>query len=287
VGAHEPSAIERNSKKPAQSVQLAQNGKALLPIVVASKAGPQTRQAAKELGEFLNRITGATFSTQTPDGKEVDYATPARKMGIAERQQVEAAAAAAAKAAPPEALPQSGILVGTKEEFLATLGMRFTLAPAAEEDLRRAEELTQRTNQLNTTGYTYSYEELDAFRLSDEHLLLVASLEDKYGSYGKIGLALAECGREAWEVKLLLMSCRVMSRGVGMIMINHVMSRAKRAGARLRAGFLPNGRNRMMYVTYKFAGFKEVEKRGDLSVLEHDLAHVPPFPGYVEVKICD
>jgi FkbH-like protein len=177
--------------------------------------------------------------------------------------------------------------VGTKEEFLATLGMRFTLAPAAEEDLRRAEELTLRTNQLNTTGYTYSYGELDAFRRSDGHLLLVASLEDRYGSYGKIGLALVECGREFWEVKLLLMSCRVMSRGVGMIMVNHVMTRAKRAGARLRAEFLPNSRNRMMYVTYKFAGFKEVEKRGDLSVLEHDLAHIPHFPDYVEVNVED
>ncbi len=54
--------------------------------------------------------------------------------------------------------------VGPKEEFLATLGMVFTIAPCREEDLKRAEELTVRTNQLNTTGYTYSYEELDELR---------------------------------------------------------------------------------------------------------------------------
>ena len=56
--------------------------------------------------------------------------------------------------------------VGPKEEFLATLGMIFTIAPCREEDLKRAEELTVRTNQLNTTGYTYSYEELDELRQS-------------------------------------------------------------------------------------------------------------------------
>jgi len=39
--------------------------------------------------------------------------------------------------------------VGPKEEFLATLGMIFTIAPCREEDLKRAEELTVRTNQLN------------------------------------------------------------------------------------------------------------------------------------------
>lgn len=46
---------------------------------------------------------------------------------------------------------------GAAEEFLATLGMAFTIAPCREEELKRAEELTVRTHQLNTTGYTYSY----------------------------------------------------------------------------------------------------------------------------------
>src|ERR1700753_494870 len=38
--------------------------------------------------------------------------------------------------------------IGTNEEFLATLQMVFSIAPAQEEDLRRAEELTVRTHQL-------------------------------------------------------------------------------------------------------------------------------------------
>ena len=74
--------------------------------------------------------------------------------------------------------------------------MVFTIAPAAREDLQRAEELTVRTNQLNTTGYTYSYEELDALRQSPRHQLLVSSLEDRHGTYGKIGLALVELEAE-------------------------------------------------------------------------------------------
>src|ERR1044071_8510842 len=88
--------------------------------------------------------------------------------------------------------------VGPKEEFLATLGLAFTIADCREEDLKRAEELTVRTHQLNTTGYTYSYEELDAFRKSDGHKLLICSLTDRHGTYGKIGLALLECGPEVW-----------------------------------------------------------------------------------------
>lgn len=175
--------------------------------------------------------------------------------------------------------------IGSNEEFLATLNMVFTIAPAQEEDLRRAEELTVRTHQLNTTGYTYSYEELNAFRQSDRHKLLVASLDDKYGTYGKIGLALIECREESWVVKLLLMSCRVMSRGVGTIMMNHIMNLAKKAGVRLLAEFIPNDRNRMMYVTYKFGGFKEIEKRADMVILANDLSHIQPFASYVKVHL--
>ncbi|MDP9121407.1 MAG: HAD-IIIC family phosphatase [Acidobacteriota bacterium] len=174
---------------------------------------------------------------------------------------------------------------GPTEEFLATLGMVFTIAPAREEDLKRAEELTVRTHQLNTTGYTYSYEELDAFRRSDRHRLLISSLTDKYGTYGKIGLTLVECDPAVWSVKLLLMSCRVMSKGVGTIMINHVLRLAKQAGVKLRAEFVSNDRNRMMLVTYKFAGFKEVGRNGGVALLENDLATIQPVPPYVDVRV--
>ena len=175
---------------------------------------------------------------------------------------------------------------GPSEEFLRSLDMRFVLGPCTEADLQRAEELTQRTNQLNTTGYTYDYDELNAFRSSPDHILMVAGLEDRYGTYGKIGLALVEkTSAEFWTLKLLLMSCRVMSRGVGTIMMNHVMRLTKDAGAKLRAEFKPNGRNRMMEVTYRFGGFREVERRGDLIIYEHGLETVQPFPEYVRVEL--
>lgn len=177
--------------------------------------------------------------------------------------------------------------VGPKEEFLAGLGMTFTIATAREEDLMRAEELTVRTNQLNTTGYTYSYDELDAFRQSDRHKLLIASLEDKFGTYGKIGLTLVECGEEVWTLKLLLMSCRVMSRGVGTVMLGHVLNLARERDVAFRAEFVSNDRNRMMLVTYKFNGFKEHRRDGDFIVFEHDLKRIPPAPDYVNVRVLD
>ena len=41
----------------------------------------------------------------------------------------------------------------------------------------------------------------------------------------------------------------------------------------------------MMLVTYKFAGFKEVERQDELVIFENDLAQVQQPPPYVEVLV--
>jgi hypothetical protein len=53
----------------------------------------------------------------------------------------------------------------------------------------------------------------------------------------------------------------------------------------LNAEFISTDRNRMMYVTYKLSGFKEIERRGALSILKHDLNRIPPFPSFVRVRV--
>ena len=43
------------------------------------------------------------------------------------------------------------------------MGFLLTIAPVAYGDLERVEELTVRTNQLNSTGVTYGFEELESY----------------------------------------------------------------------------------------------------------------------------
>jgi FkbH-like protein len=175
---------------------------------------------------------------------------------------------------------------GTSETFLASLNMKFVIHDALEEDLKRAEELTVRTNQLNATGRTFDYDELNEFRASENYKLLVCELTDKYGSYGKIGLALIELKEDAWHLRLLLMSCRVMARGVGTVLMSHIMQETKKAGKKLLADFRTTKRNRMMYVSYKFSNFKEVSKDDEGNILfENDLSIIQPFPPYIEIEI--
>ena len=170
------------------------------------------------------------------------------------------------------------------EKFLSSLCMKLIISKAKEDDLKRVEELTMRTNQLNATGRIYSYDELNHFRISDNYHLLVCELTDRYGSYGKIGIALIEQGKNYDYLKLLLMSCRVMNRGVGTVLLSYIMNRTRERGKKLRAEFRHTGRNRMMYISFKFSDFKVIESDGNTNVLlENDLTKIQPYPSHISV----
>jgi FkbH-like protein len=174
---------------------------------------------------------------------------------------------------------------GPSTEFLAALEMRLTIAAAHEDDLARCEELTVRTHQLNATGVTYDRDELRAFASSPRHRLWLARLADRFGDLGTVALALLDCEPGLWTLRLLLASCRVQALGAGGLLLNHVMRRAREAGVHLHADFVPTAVNRMMMVTFSFAGFRERARAGDRLSLEHDLVTVPPMPPHVRLVV--
>src|SRR5688572_15245242 len=50
-------------------LQLSEIGVARLPIVIAPKASEETRKVAKELADYLKRVTGAAFEVKAGDGQ--------------------------------------------------------------------------------------------------------------------------------------------------------------------------------------------------------------------------
>ena len=172
---------------------------------------------------------------------------------------------------------------GPAADFLASLGLVMTVREAGEDDLARAHELTVRTNQLNTTGWTADLAELRRRCAAPDQEVLVAGLSDRFGPYGVIGLALSETTEESSVLKLLLMSCRVMSRGVGSALLGHVVGRAIAAGRRPMAEFVPTEVNRIMLVTLRFAGFRVTGGTPGRLVLSYDGDRPPAIPAHVDL----
>lgn len=173
---------------------------------------------------------------------------------------------------------------GNADDFLATLHMKLEIAPVTERDLQRVEELTVRTHQLNSTGYTYSYEELAELSRDPKYLFFVCGLTDDYGDSGKVGLLLLENGGDALRIKLLIVSCRVMSRGIGSALLCCATQLAHRLGKPLLAEYLETEYNRIMYITYKLAGFEEIEEQGGEILLRYAQTEPLPFAEYLEVS---
>lgn len=173
---------------------------------------------------------------------------------------------------------------GSADEFLSTLGMHLTISRITEKDLERVEELTLRTHQLNSTGYTYDYDELKKLIYSPDHIFLIASLVDKYGDSGKVGIMLLEKQSDRLVIKLLIISCRVMTRGIGTALLIHAVRVASERGVKLCAEFLETEHNRIMYITYKLMGFDEVFEDGNKLLLEYVDTELPEYPAYLEVS---
>ncbi|PHQ53231.1 hypothetical protein BLA24_02645 [Streptomyces cinnamoneus] len=146
---------------------------------------------------------------------------------------------------------------GPGEEFLRSLEMVMRIDRAGEEELSRVEELTLRTSQMNATGVHYSDAALRALLDDPDQEVLTATMADRFGPHGAIGVLLFERRPEVWHLKLLATSCRVVSFGAGSVILNWLADRAHRAGVHLVADFRATDRNRMMEIAYRFAGYTD------------------------------
>ena len=173
--------------------------------------------------------------------------------------------------------------VGTKEDFLSTSRIKIRISPAREGDLQRAEELTVRTHQLNSTGYTYSYQDLCKLVDDDAYKIWIVEMSDKYGSYGKIGLVLIHINQEEWIVKLLLTSCRVMSYGIGSLLLSKIINKSLEERKDLLAEFIQTDRNRIMFVTYSMMGFQEIGSNGNAKILKCTAREKHRLPEFMEI----
>lgn len=100
-------------------------------------------------------------------------------------------------------------------EFLKGLRLEIDIAPMSEADIERVSQLTQRTNQFNTTTKRLNEQELAAAVVPRGSLrVLTARVRDRFGDYGLVGAAFFEPRDGRLWVDNLLLSCRALGRGV-------------------------------------------------------------------------
>ncbi|OGT73431.1 MAG: hypothetical protein A3H44_08125, partial [Gammaproteobacteria bacterium RIFCSPLOWO2_02_FULL_57_10] len=153
---------------------------------------------------------------------------------------------------------------GSYAEFLAALDIRVDMRKLGPDDLSRTAQLSQRTNQFNTTGIRYSEAELASLLQEPDTEVRCISVTDKYGDYGLTGTVFIRRGPDAWNVFGFMLSCRVLGRGVEHRILRQIAQEAAALGVdALHVDFVKLPRNApALQFLQSLADASTVERKG-------------------------
>ena len=174
---------------------------------------------------------------------------------------------------------------GSLEDYLESLGTIVTIEPLSPDDTPRVAQLTQKTNQFNLTTRRYSEQDIEAFVAAGDRVYS-ARAADRFGDHGLIGVVIARPVSETWRIDTLLLSCRVIGRGVETAMVARVVADARANGASEVLGeFIATAKNAPARAFYDSAGFARLTGDDHHSEWTLDVAHETlEVPAWLELK---
>jgi FkbH-like protein len=114
-----------------------------------------------------------------------------------------------------------------REELFHKLDLSLSIRPARFKELKRVTELINRTNQFNMQGSRTTIKEITGWHENPAYAVLVAEASDRFGAMGVISVIVLALGREAIEIPVFVLSCRVFGYGVETAILNFVKSVAR------------------------------------------------------------
>lgn len=175
--------------------------------------------------------------------------------------------------------------VDTLEDFLNSLRIEIEIAPIDTMALARSAQLTQKTNQLNTTTRRYSEAQLAEQLRQPSWKGYALRASDRFGDNGLVGVALLNNQGELCEIDTFLMSCRVIGRGIETAFLHRLAELARNEGARELAGwFIPTAKNAPAAQIYARAGFLLRENRDGSERWGIDLKDELSAPHWISIR---
>jgi len=174
---------------------------------------------------------------------------------------------------------------GSREAFLASLGVQVEVRVDERAALARIAELTQKSNQFNLTTRRYGQGELAAAMDADDALVLSLHVADRFTDHGLVGVVVARLCAPVCEVEALLLSCRVLGRGVERAPWPLLARRAAEAGcSELRAAFLPTAKNAQVASFWDDLGLRRDDEGPDGTRYAAPLDALElPIPDHLEI----
>ena len=142
--------------------------------------------------------------------------------------------------------------------------MTAEILPFSSVYIERIAQLTNKTNQFNTTTKRYSQAEMEALLQNPEAITLYGKLTDKFGDNGLISVVVGKRKAEELHIDLWLMSCRVLKRDMELAMLDNLVEAALKSGVtKIYAYYFPTEKNSMVENLYGDLGFTPIEKTAE------------------------
>lgn len=150
------------------------------------------------------------------------------------------------------------------EEYLESLEMKKTFRQIDETDITRAAQLTQKTNQFNLTTRRYTESDIWNMIKSEYHQVWIGELEDKFGSYGKVILAIVKLEENTAFIDTFLMSCRVMGRNIEKEFLNEIENEIiSKEKNKIISEYVPTSKNSVVKDFWTQNGYTELDNKPD------------------------
>lgn len=141
-------------------------------------------------------------------------------------------------------------------EYLDSLKMKATIKPFEDMYVQRIAQLTNKSNQFNLTTLRCSEEDIRKMMDSERYITLYGKLVDKFGDNGVVNVVAGEIKGKELHIRLWLMSCRVLKRGMEDAMMDELMQIARKRGIEKVYGYYyPTVKNGMVKDFYTDMGF--------------------------------
>ena len=142
--------------------------------------------------------------------------------------------------------------LGSYEDFLKSLEMKATIRNFEPIYIQRIAQLTNKSNQFNLTTLRCSESDITHMKDSPDYLCLYGKLEDKFGDNGVVSVVAGERIGDELHMRLWLMSCRVLKRGMEDAMLDTLVSDAQQIGIKTIKGYYyPTAKNNMVRDFYQ------------------------------------
>ena len=143
------------------------------------------------------------------------------------------------------------------EDYLESLNMKAVITEFEPIAVQRVAQLTNKTNQFNLTTLRCSEDDIRRMQDSPDYICLCGRLIDKFADNGIVTVVSGEIIGDALHIRLWLMSCRVLMRGMEDLMMNELVKKALERKVMWVYGYYsPTNKNGMVKEFYKNMGFE-------------------------------